>query len=372
MTCRSAKSGSSTLKAFTLVIALGLFGACGGGTVGSQESVIAPSIDHLEQSSGSLENPTVDSSASGGTKASILSSMGYDKVTDVNSTSYDQDWQALLQTSMQQKKLPDQLVPPLAELDARGKALWNPCPIRSETSATKTQVCDLGNPKASRTALLLGDSKAMMLVPMMLTAVDLRQWRVLLLAQGNCPAADIKPWENLKWNDTCKEHREYTWAMADKIHPALTLISETDPPSGTEAAYGAGLARSLERLNRSSKLVVTVQNLPARGLDTCLGAGNDLTPCLEKGNREWKTAIMKVRTSAANGSKSKILDVRNWGCVGDTCPAVVGNMSVFTYGGHYTSVFAQSLSPMFAETLGRWGMNHLEFAAPEVVTKAFK
>ena len=84
--------------------------------------------------------------------------------------------------------------------------------------------------------------------------------------------------------------------------------------------------------------------------DGSIGAG-----CVAKGStRNTKRQVAGALTQSFGG---KFIDSREWVCVFQGCPAIVGKVAVYTDGSHFTRQFALTLAPLFRAWLTKESIN---------------
>jgi len=278
-----------------------------------------------------------------------------------NSEQLLKDWKSKLVIASQSKTLPSPLNPQLESLPSLGKNLWN-CAGGQVLASTNTHVCTAGNLAGPNQALLLGDSHARVLWPLLLKSLDLDQWGITFLGQGNCPFSDISPLGKYEWNRKCNQHREFTWKIARKLRPKLLVAADSNYSVTPQAMkkFEAGYTRSFGKLLPVSQNIVFVGQTPGgANLIECVGATGSLSKCPMRGN-PWK-AVQDSQRHVAQTAGAHFFDLTLYLCTTLTssgkCPPFIGNVGTYLEGNHLTEPLVEALAPFFKAELHSLGIN---------------
>jgi peptidoglycan/LPS O-acetylase OafA/YrhL len=270
---------------------------------------------------------------------------------------------ALVQAGNRLLEAPAELRPPIDQLlDQRG-AQWRSC----MDPDTEGIACELGPPDATRTLVVLGDSMALALYPMLQGALGTEEWRLVGLNKRECMVADVTPCPGTTRgpDPSCPAHRLRTLALLDEIQPDLIVLSDLPayPIADEEGAcgediqaWGRGSRRALEDLVQRGAPVVYV-GLPTRavGLTDCLDRQGRIGPqCW--GSPADLASYRQIQRSNAEGVGARFLDPTGWTCLEGRCPPIIGGVAVYWDGVHFTEDFAASLAPLFAAWLRAEGL----------------
>jgi hypothetical protein len=96
-------------------------------------------------------------------------------------------WQGEIKSGINLKSVPLNLEPSLEDLE-KPSEYWQNCFARSLEIA-----CSYGNPNSPRVAVVFGDSYAIAIIPMLLSALELSEWKVISLTYGQCMVSDVVP-----------------------------------------------------------------------------------------------------------------------------------------------------------------------------------
>jgi hypothetical protein len=246
--------------------------------------------------------------------------------------------------------LPAGLQPPLARAATDEERLKADRCIAYER-ATTAPSCSYG-PADGFTIALVGDSHASHLFPALEAVANARGWRIVPFVKVSCPFIDLavrSSYFKREYHE-CAAFREATIQRLAALGPDLTLVAQNkwvqlmDPSDARVERVGASLARTLGRVPGRKALFVDV---PHAGSDvpTCLAAHpTDIGACATPRARAMN-GVGAIESVAAKQADVPTVDLRQWVCVGDPCPAVVNGMVVYRDHHHLTATFSRSLAP---------------------------
>jgi peptidoglycan/LPS O-acetylase OafA/YrhL len=263
--------------------------------------------------------------------------------------------------------LPRRLKPSLDEL-WEDVAVPPPGCSASDTRARTHQICLLGDPKASRTIVLLGDSHMSMWMDPIVRAATTRRYRVVSFMKGGCFPADVTLWraDEQRVYTECDDFRRWAYAEIAKLEPDRIIISGmisaylADAASGqpvpidrSQVALAAGMDSTLRRLRRLAPAVHVISSTTVlrREAGDCL-AGRKATRAtcaaplisiVAERNELWR------KTAGAIGAHW--VDVNPWLCDGQTCPLVIGGVIAYRDTNHISRTFADRVGPELVRKL---------------------
>ena len=264
-------------------------------------------------------------------------------------------WAPLVSDGTNLTQVPDQLTPPISALLGQRGVQWGQCMDPAHHQPT----CSYGPSDAKHTAVILGDSYALAIYPMVINALGLSDWRVIGLNQRECMIADVVPWP---WQGsgadlTCPDHRAWVNQQITLLKPDLVVLS--DQPyhpiaDGNQNAgdnqmmiWSAGLDSALATLRPLAKHIVYF-GVPSSqtGLTDCVLAGGTLAAnCFSSPRKLGAYENVQAQTSATY--HIPFINPNDWLCVDSVCPPIIDNTPVFWDGAHFTQDFAAKLGPLF-------------------------
>ena len=328
-------------------------------------TVISASVSHVGDPVGG------DGNSNSGIVLSAFEWDNYSKPQDVSA--YVSNWKDKLSRAASDHRLSSNAEGQFAGLEQQSKGLWSACPEAPEVLGTLTHVCHHGNSTSKRELVLLGDSHAMMMLPLVESILDHNDWTVTFLGQAACPASDNDPkQENDADPQACKLHREATWAYVQDHRPDLVVVSDATGAQVVEGGlsqgdYLSGLRTSLSNLRGSGTKVMLFTLTPFYPHPAaCVTKGLDITKCSADLNgdngslsfrnvRSLNAATAEVATSAG----ANVLDFSKFLCTELECPGVIDGSFVTSDGGHFTREILEKLAPMVADEFRRIGVENL-------------
>jgi hypothetical protein len=260
--------------------------------------------------------------------------------------------------------LPTNLHPALRKAAKDRPKVWdNGC--HADTPVTVApEGCVFGDPQATRTVVLYGDSHAAQWFPALEILAGQRHWRLVTLTKSACTAADIAV-----WHDTLK--RAYTECLAfhasaldriRRLHPSLVVIGSSfnyrpaQPAKDVAGQWRAAWDRTFGELEATGARVTAIADTPYMGgpVPECLAQpAND--GHAGRCTRSLRSALRGPEQRAvflayAGRPRTTVLNPITWFCT-DICPPVVGNLLVYRDSNHMTTTYSAALAPLLGSRL---------------------
>ncbi len=254
---------------------------------------------------------------------------------------------------------------PLTAGEDRPEADVDRCQVPE--SATDPVPCTFGDPEATVTIALVGDSKAMQWLPALEEAGRERGWRIVTYGKSSCAfsysaassAGTAYP-ECDAWNGAVAER-----LRADRPDLLVTSGVADAAWDGTGTApepLVAGYTATWRLLVEEGIPVLVIGDSPVTpdDLDVCAAwHPDDLDACSFPADPAVRDSGLPAQREAATeaGAGVHLLDLTAWICPGGRCPVVVGNVAVHRPGDHVTATYARTLAPVVGaaadDALGR-------------------
>ena len=252
-------------------------------------------------------------------------------------------------------KVPDDLTPPIASLLGGRGVQWARC----MDPAVHQTTCEYGPANAKHTAVILGDSYALAVYPMVISALGLTDWKIIGLNQRECMVADITPWS---WSDTgadptCPAHRAWVNGYIARLKPDLIVLSDQpfhpiadgNQNSGDQhdRLWQEGLDSALAALRPLGKKIVYF-GVPTsqQALTDCVLAGGVITPQCT-GSSDWLSSYVNTQENLSLRYQIPYINANDWLCSRGKCPGIIDKTPVYWDGAHFTEAFAAKLGPLF-------------------------
>ncbi len=252
--------------------------------------------------------------------------------------------------------------PPRIENEAYSDA----CDVtRRDTTST---LCEYGNVDSDRTVVMFGDSHAAMWIPALDRIGERNDWKVIQLTKPGCIAPDIPIWSNSLGREytECGEWRDWAVGQIAEIQPDVLLVTSAgkgiyrvdggEPTQGgLDDAWRDGLGATLDAVTPHAGRTVVIGDMayPERaGIDCLTEHEADVSAC----NTPVETAVLadhnRVERETAEAHGAEYVDIIPWFCTGETCPAVIGELTVHRDGMHINENYAVFLSSALADATG--------------------
>jgi hypothetical protein len=234
--------------------------------------------------------------------------------------------------------VPRALAPPLGQLLDDRYRLGR---CAAGTGETRADVCELGDLKARRRLMVLGDSHAAMWMPALVQFAQRYHWRLVPLIKTGCVPAAIASGSCAAW---------YRWALAHvrRLHPRAVVVSQTWW-SGSARAGIDGVSRELRDLAPLTPRLAVIEDPPGSGratLDCLLARGATLGSCAFRITPDQAATYASVRRQARAANAAYVPTLR-WFCVRGLCPTVVGTIVTYRDSTHITATYARQLARSF-------------------------
>ncbi len=253
--------------------------------------------------------------------------------------------------------LPSNLTPALdVAVDDRSRAADEGCLLSFEEIRQPT--CLYGDPQGDKTMVLIGDSHADQWFTPLEEQARAHGYKLYSWTKSACPIADV---DNV-WSDELKrEYRECVSWRADiqervqELKPDVILSSQSDHvvwDSMSDAEWAQATVAGLREMSGDTSRVVYLQDTPYLDEDPleCLQENlSDASRCTVPAADAFQ--IFPERHSAVRAAVEtagwQFVDTLPFFCT-DTCPAVVGNLTLRRDAGHITNAYAAWLAPLLA------------------------
>jgi peptidoglycan/LPS O-acetylase OafA/YrhL len=204
------------------------------------------------------------------------------------------------------------------------------------------QRCTYGPATAARSVALIGDSVAVSWLPALRRAPSLRNARIHVLTLRQC--ANLRDLVS----PGCAGHQDWALDQVRRMRPELVVLSARYQGSQSAIEWREGTARMIAEVAPYTKKVIVLSPPPGTGnLQSCFTRLSKPEDCAAPVSDRWRT-YAGAELQAATATHAVFLDSRQWFCVADRCPAVVGDLPVLFDGRHVTAVYAAVIAPMMS------------------------
>jgi peptidoglycan/LPS O-acetylase OafA/YrhL len=241
--------------------------------------------------------------------------------------------------------VPANLRPSLEDAYTRGNEARRSC-------RGQLQPCVLGDPAATTTIVVYGDSHTLHWLGAFDAAGRASHWRIVAFVKPGCPAF-LHP--AVLDGVNCRPFRVLATRFIQKSPPNLVVFSNSSLLALDElgARMDAGVRGAIAALPANVPVAVFAQTPSAPdNVPVCLSAHLRATQRCEPHVGDAAAAAVNVRLRAAlAGTRARLVDVDSLVCSGGRCPAVIGNVLVYRDDDHVTYDFARTRGPEMARLL---------------------
>jgi peptidoglycan/LPS O-acetylase OafA/YrhL len=230
-------------------------------------------------------------------------------------------------------------------------------------------VCSLG-PSTGYTKHLLavGDSHNNALISAYRAIAEQRHWRIDVAGHIGCYLTTAEQWApSQAYTDTCQgwKRAATTWirAHAHELDGVVVTHATTKSPvivpagSTNEATVVDGLVAAWRSATADGVPVVAIRDNPVARPDTldCVAQMRGPTTSACDVPRAQATASFdgSQQAVARIGGMAAYVDMTDWYCTADSCPAVVGGVVVHRDPTHLTATYATTLAPFLGARIAR-------------------
>lgn len=256
--------------------------------------------------------------------------------------------------STKTRTLPDNLAPPLE------RALRDQADVRScftdylGTSPNTSPDCVFGDPKGTKTLVLLGDSHAAQWAGPVFAWGRTNHWRVWFLAKSSCQAGVypnyVVPILHRVYTE-CNKWRQDAFDFIRTIKPEMVVIGSL---SKGVTITPAGMTEATLTLRATGARVLYIADNPYMDIDppSCLAQhADDIQKCsVPRDAASLNTAPRLAEIEGTKAGGGEVWDPVPYLCA-DVCPSVIGNIGVYKDESHLTNTFTMSLLPQLGGAL---------------------
>ena len=225
---------------------------------------------------------------------------------------------------------------------------------------TSSAACIHGDPNATRTIVVYGDSHGAMWIPAFDEIGREGGWRVVQLTKPGCQVPDYPSYSNALGREytECAEFRQFALDKIGEIQPDVVVVTSArkgallakdgkSTTDGIEEAWSNGLGSVLERIEPNTDRMIVLGDMayPAEGGIDCLTAHeSDVMACSTPISDAVYADHNAMEQQVAADHGADYIDVIPWFCTTDTCPAVIRGLTTRRDAHHVAENYAHWLS----------------------------
>lgn len=227
--------------------------------------------------------------------------------------------------------------------------------------------CEFGNPQASRTLVLLGDSVGLQWFPAIERVFDPTQWRIVVMTKSACPIVDAPIFYARIGREytECAQWRKAALARIEQLAPQTVILGSTQTYDFSPTQWREGTVRILRHLSPTAGSIHILRGtpvLPFNGPD-CIAPRGALwqhfahANCTTPAHDPRSLAVFRALQAAASDfDNTQVIDMTDAVCPADTCAAERDGRLTYRDERHLTASFVATLAPAMATAVGLEGM----------------
>lgn len=235
---------------------------------------------------------------------------------------------------------------------------------RADTFEKVVRVCDFGNRNAAIEVALVGDSHAAPWFSAIRSVVLKNNWHLVTYYKSACALApgartDTAPGKAAScewWNR--KVMKRLTDSKIDIVivgYAELTLNLAQKSGETRLQTQTRSLSQMLGGLEAAGKTVIAIRDTPVPGstLATCLTEHVEAPSICNLRQAEVLQPVDAMALAAQQHPNVLLADFTKYFCVEKVCPALIGGIYPYRDDDHVLSIYADTLTPVWAELLAK-------------------
>lgn len=221
--------------------------------------------------------------------------------------------------------------------------------------------CIYGREDSQKTAVLLGDSVGAQWFPALERALDLTQWRLIVLTKSSCPMVNESYfYERIGREYTeCTEWREKAIAWLRQQQIDHLFIGSTAAYAFSDEQWQEGTRRILDKLAGNAKAVYLIEANPTLRVNgpQCLmrnSADHEAACQNPAGSAQYIHVAELLRAVTETRPNTYWLPTSKLVCPDGQCQAMRDGTVIYRDSQHLTASFVASAAPYFLEQIQRY------------------
>jgi hypothetical protein len=225
--------------------------------------------------------------------------------------------------------------------------------------------CFFGDYSSTKTVILYGDSNAANWAPAAALAATALRLRLALVAMPGCaPGFMNYSIYQVPFPKNCETWHNHLAPLARRLHPsAVLVVSEGFLNRPTPRGWSAAIAKAFEVLSggntKAKRIVVGTSPDFQVAVPQCLASNPTAVQTCDvnysKSTSQYAKDLARDATVAAT-SGAKLMHTTKWLCSNYLCSPIVNDMLVYLDRDHFSIVYSQWLSGVFATALQSFGL----------------
>lgn len=256
------------------------------------------------------------------------------------------------------------LSPSIDSVVAGGEAPQDIAACGMEAKLVNPTSCTWGDPAATKTAVVVGDSMALTYVETLRQALgNDKGWRVKSYGTFACAFADERSL-GIDTSDACESRDSDAVKAIVEMHPDIVFVAhhylERKPVGSTtgisSAQWQSALKLSLDKIQPSTGKIAFLPPPPTdKDIKACFTKTSRPRDCVTRPPSHWYEVADSER-SLAKTIGAVHIDTMKWFCVDDLCPSFAGAVPVKMDWAHMSPAYQTKMGEIAIEQLGTNGL----------------
>ena len=227
-----------------------------------------------------------------------------------------------------------------------------------DPAAMGPEKCVYGDPDSSRRMVIVGDSHAAQFVDPMVLAGKPAGWQIHAMVRNGCPFSAVPPSDESTVYSICSAQNQVSLQRILDLRPDLVVISGMVPRGYEQAlhwkwdtpdALVKGYVDLIKPLRTAGLRVAVILDspYPTFSVPDCVQRRGPESPQCQVARSGGDDPLQRAADQVPG---VEVLDMSDYLCRQETCPAVVGNVLVYR-DNHLTNTFAKSLASVLSRKL---------------------
>lgn len=240
---------------------------------------------------------------------------------------------------------------PLAAGDDRAPVYDNGC--HQNLRDSEAVACEFGPAAADRTIALVGGSHSAHWLPALLELADRHRWRIVSITKSSCRFEPRHPSREGRQERSCRQWNEHVLAKLGELRPDAVLTTSTTGQGGRDHTPDGYLTQ----WRRVAEL-----DIPVLAIRDVAWHDSDIPECVEQHGPDARVCgadraahgldrPATVESHRRVPDNIRFLDLTDYLCEPDFCPAVIGNVLVYHDAHHLSATYARTLAPFLAASI---------------------
>lgn len=216
-------------------------------------------------------------------------------------------------------------------------------------------MCEFGAAEAETTIVMVGASRVWHWLPAMVKAAENQDWRIVTMVKSSCLFTTDDQVSQGQPYTSCYEWMDSVANELENNPPDLVFTTGTRVGDDGEVLPDGYVERwrQLEELNID---IAAVRDTPRVGFDVpeCVDEhGPQARECGRPRADYYPRELNEVLSEAELPSNIDFIDLTNYLCEPEFCPAVIGNVLVYRDNTHLTATYVETMTPYLESELAR-------------------